>query len=373
MNRPLRILLVGPVPPPAGGMANQTRQFKRLLENEGHTVRLLSTNAPYRPAWVASLRGLRAVFRLLPYTGQLLSAAKHCDLVHVMANSGWAWHLLAAPAVLIAYARGTPVVVNYRGGLAREFLARRGHFVKWTLSRADALVVPSRFLQGIFSEHGMLAQIIPNVVDVDVFRPGARAASDPLQPPHIVVARNLEHVYGNDTAIRAFARLREHLPAAQMTIAGTGPQHGALEALVRQLRLTSAVRFAGALETEAMVLLYQSADVVLNPSRADNAPNSILEALACGIPVVSTDVGGVPFLVEHGRTAWLVKPDSPDEMAEGLLRVLQDSALCAGIVSNGLHAVSDYTWTTVYQQWLRLYRRLVEARSMRYGLVDRVR
>ena len=139
----LRIGLVGPLPPPAGGMAMQTRQLAELLRGEKADVLLVPTNAPYRPAWVANWRGLRAVFRLLPYLVALWRAAGRSDVMHVMANSGWSWHLFAAPAVWISRLRRVPVVVNYRGGEAAEFLARSARGVRGTMRRTSRLIVPS--------------------------------------------------------------------------------------------------------------------------------------------------------------------------------------------------------------------------------------
>ncbi|MBU1979293.1 MAG: redoxin domain-containing protein, partial [Gammaproteobacteria bacterium] len=113
MNAPaIRIALVGPLPPPYGGMANQTRQLAELLRGEGVAVELTRVNAPYRPTWVEPLRGVRALFRLLPYLARLWAAAGRNDLFHIMANSGWSWHLHAAPAIWIAKLRGKVVVVN---------------------------------------------------------------------------------------------------------------------------------------------------------------------------------------------------------------------------------------------------------------------
>jgi len=351
-------------------MANQTRQLVRLLEAEGIAVSVIRTNAPYRPAWIGSLRGVRSVFRLIPYMAELFAAAGHVDVVHVMANSGWAWHLFAAPAVWMARLRGTPVVVNYRGGLAAEFLDRRPRAVRRTLQVAGCLVVPSRFLQEVFASHGMAASIIPNVVDVETFRPASCRRSVSPDALHIVVARNLEHLYGNDTAIRAFAILRRDFPRARLSIAGGGPDLGSLRNLAGELGVEECVRFTGFLDTEQMVALYQQADVVLNPSRADNTPNSILEAVACGVPVVSTDVGGVPYLVEHARTAWLVPAGAPGLLVEGIVSLIRDEGLRARLVENGLRLARDCSWPVVGHQWIGLYRQLAERAARRHGVTD---
>ena len=98
MGDDLRVGIVGPVPPPAGGMAGQTAQLVELLAHDGVRVTFVPTNAPYRPAFVGKLRGVRAAFRLIPYIARLWRCVANVDVLHVMANSGWSWHLFAAPA-----------------------------------------------------------------------------------------------------------------------------------------------------------------------------------------------------------------------------------------------------------------------------------
>ena len=340
----LRIGLIGPLPPPAGGMANQTRQLAELLCGAGAEVTLVQTNAPYRSALVGRIPLLRALFRLLPYALALWRAAGRCDLFHVMANSGWSWHLFAAPAIHIAAWRGVPVVVNYRGGEAGPFLKRARTTVRRTVARAALLVVPSGFLQAVFAQHGIDAQILPNIVDLARFRPpqGQR-----VRGAHLVVVRNLEPIYDNATAVRALALLRQTHPAAHLTIAGTGPEAPALRALVTSLGLEAVVRLTGRLDRDEVAALYREADVALNPSTVDNMPNSVLEALASGVPVVSTNVGGVPFLVQDGITALLVPPYDPAALAAALGRLLDNPALSARLAGAGLVEAQRYTWLRV--------------------------
>ena len=139
----LRIGLVGPIPPPHGGMANQTRQLHRLLQSAGAQPTLIATNPPYRPAWLGRWRGFRAVLRLLVFCGQIWRQSGQVQVFHVMSNSGLSWHLFSMPVLLIARLRRVPVVINYRGGEADEFLQKRAWWVRLGLRRAAALVVPS--------------------------------------------------------------------------------------------------------------------------------------------------------------------------------------------------------------------------------------
>ena len=347
-----RIALVGPLPPPSGGMANQTRQLAQLLRQAGAQVEVVQVNAPYQPRWLGSIKGLRALFRLVPYLLHLWRAAGKAELLHIMANSGWSWHLFAAPAIWIGNLRGKAVVVNYRGGEADVFLEKSLTWVRLSLRHADVLLVPSGFLEQVFAKYGYTSRIVPNIIDLTRFTPATPA----VQHPHIVVARNLEPIYDNATALRAFAIVWQQVPTARMTIAGSGPERQTLAQLAHSLGIADAVTFSGRLENEHMAALYHSAQIVVNPSLADNMPISVLEALASGVPVVSTDVGGVPYLVTHEKTALLVPAQNPDAMAQALLRLLEDAPLRQRLSEAGLALAQQFSWPNVREALFDAYR-----------------
>ncbi|MDZ5633602.1 glycosyltransferase [Janthinobacterium sp. GMG1] len=356
----LRIALVGPLPPPAGGMANQTAQLARLLRDDGAQVQLLAVNGPVLPPWLARIRYLRAALRLPVHLWRLWRTANTVDLFHIMANSGWSWHLQAAPALWIASLKGKPALLNYRGGEAAVFFARAPRLVAFSLRRASAIVVPSAYLAGVFEQYGHTAHIVPNVVDLQRFTrvtpaaPRAPAADDPC----ILVARHLESLYDNASAVRAFAIVREAFPAARLVLAGGGPQRAALARLARSLGVLDAVRFAGPVDNAAMPDLYQASDIVLNPSLADNMPNSVLEALACGVPVVSTNVGGIPVLLLDGVTALLVPPGDPAAMAQAILALLRDPLRAQALADAGLAHAATFGWPGIAPRLAAHYRRI---------------
>jgi glycosyltransferase involved in cell wall biosynthesis len=355
-----RVGLVGPLPPPSGGMANQTLQLAALLRSEGLEVDMVQINAPYRPSWAGKLKGVRALFRLLPYLADLWRTAGQVQVFHVMANSGWSWHLFAAPAIVIARLRGTPVVINYRGGEADAFLSRAHRMVRATLSHADALIVPSGFLEAVFGKYRFAAQIVPNIINLDRF---SHAPAAPAPGPRLLVARNLEPIYDNATALRAFAIVRKAHPHATLVIAGSGPLRTELEALAATLGLQDAVTFTGRVDNQTMAALYRNADAMLNCSLVDNMPNSVLESLACGVPVISTNVGGVPYLVEDGRTALLVPPAAPEAMAQAVLRLVAEPSLAASLREAGLRHVQQYTWANVRPRLMDVYRSVLVPRT----------
>jgi len=349
-----RVCVVGPLPPPSGGMANQCEQLVRLLRQEGVSAELVRTNTPYSPGWVGHVPVLRALFRLLPYLWRLWRACGRAQVVHVLANSGWAWHLFAAPAVWMARARDRAVIINYRGGLADSFFRAAPRHVLATLRSAQVRVTPSSFLLRVFGQHGLDAEVIPNIVDLSRFGPAGRA---PDHAPHLIVTRNLEAIYDIPTALRAFADIRRTWPAARLTVAGSGPELAKLQAMVRELALGEAVRFVGRIENAQIPALYAQADCMLNPSTADNMPISILEALASGVPVVSTNAGGIPDLVADNETALLVPVGDAAAMAHAALRVLGEPALAQRLRYNGLACAGHFAWPEVFDRWMSAYRR----------------
>jgi L-malate glycosyltransferase len=356
----LRIGLVGPLPPPSGGMANQTLQLAKLLREEDATVELIQVNRPYSPHWIGRFKGIRAAFRLLPYLLQLWRSANNVQLFHVMANSGWSWHLFAAPAIWIACIKGKPVIINYRGGEADSFFNKAFSWIKPSLSRVDAIIVPSGFLETVFAKRSFPTSIVPNIIDLSRFREEANFDASPKADfPNIIVTRNLEPIYDNATALRAFSIIRRTFPAAKLVLAGSGPERRTLEKLATGLGVADAVIFTGRVDNEGMAALYHSADIMINPSLVDNMPISVLEALASGVPVVSTDVGGVPYLVEHGKTALLVPVQDPEAMAHAILVLLNDPAKAEQMSKAGVESVQQYTWPNVRDRLLLVYEQVL--------------
>jgi phenylacetate-CoA ligase len=351
----LHIALVGPLPPPSGGIANQTLLLADLLREAGAVVELVRVNPPH-PRWVARVRGTRALVRLPVYLWRLWRAAGRAQLLHVMANSGWSWHLHAAPAIWIGRLRGIGVVVNYRGGEAPAFMRRRGGVVAFSLRHAQALIVPSQFLGDLFQQYGLQACIVPNVLDFARFHPRPQAA---VGGAAILVARHLEAVYDNASAIRALALLRQSLPHASLTLCGAGPEHGRLHQLAAELGVAGAVHFAGTTTHAQMAQLYRQADVLLNPSRADNLPNSVLEAWASGVPVVSTAVGGISYLVDNGASGLLVAPGDHAAMAAAMLALLTDRVAASRLAAKGQAEAQRHRWPNVAPLLRAQYRRVL--------------
>jgi len=352
----LHIGLCGPLPPPYGGMANQLNQLYGLLVQDDIQVSLVQTNAPYHYKMIQKIKGVRALFRIVPYLLNVWKLAGKVDVIHVFANSGWSWQLFSAPVLWIAWLRKTPVIINYRGGEARDYFNKSIKWVRPSINKATTVIVPSGYLKKVFSDFEIETHIIPNIINLERFH--VKDNYGQLNPahPHLIITRNLEAIYGIPTAINAVALLSQIVPDIRLSIAGSGPQKEELQQLVTKEKLEKNISFTGKLIPEEMADLYQRADIILNPTTVDNMPNSVLEAMASGVAVVTTDVGGIPYIVEDNKTALFTEVNNAEAMAKQINRLLNEPELYRALVNNGLQEVRQYSWTEIRTLWLALYK-----------------
>lgn len=243
---------------------------------------------------------------------------------------------------------GVRIVFHLHGGAMPQFMRRFPRWTRRVLGRGDALVVPSAFLAEAVAEHGFAARVIPNIVDLAPYPYRHRTH---LQP-RLFWMRAFHPLYHPELALHVLARVRAVHPDATLVMAGQEKGLGeAVRAEARRLKLSEAVRFAGFLDHAGKVREGDAADVFLNTNRVDNAPVSVIEAAAMGLPIVATDVGGLRHLVRDGDTALLVPEGDADAMAAAVLRLLAEPALAARLSANGRALADASVWAAVAPHW----------------------
>jgi glycosyltransferase involved in cell wall biosynthesis len=283
------------------------------------------------------------------YCKQLLSAIRRCDIVHVFSASYFSFLLSPTPAIYFGHHLRKPVILNYHSGEAEDHLIRWPSAVR-TLRLADRLVVPSNYLEHVFKRFGLQARVVHNAVDLSTFK--FRNRANPK--PKFLVNRSFEAHYNVACVLRAFALIQQRLPDAVLTVAGDGPQREYLQRLASDLGLRN-IRFIGRVQPEHMPNTYDEHDVWLNGSEVDNMPMSILEAYACGLAVVTTNAGGIPYIVEDQRTGRLVERGDFTALAEKALEVVGHPELFEELTRHGRNECEKYTWDAVKQSWITVY------------------
>jgi glycosyltransferase involved in cell wall biosynthesis len=304
---------------------------------------------------------LRTLVTSAAYLLQLVRRLPRADVVHIFSASYWSFILAPTPALVLARLLRTPAILNYHSGEAQDHLERWGRTAIPTLRTATRLVVPSEYLRSVFAGFGLKAEVIPNSMELEGFPYRRRERLRPI----FLSNRNFESHYGVDRVLRAFAAIQERVPDARLLLVGSGSQEAPLRRLARELG-SSGVEFLGPVDPSDMKRIYSEADVFLNASEIDNMPLSVLEAQACGLPVVTSDAGALPQMVRDGETGLLIRGLDPKQLAQQALRLLDDAQLAGRLSEKGRECVeSRFTMERVLPEWLKLYGELSQGREPR--------
>jgi len=229
-----------------------------------------------------------------------------------------------------------------------------GKFPRWTtrvFARADAFVCQSSYLAREFRERGHRPKVIPNIIDIAGYRHKRR---DRVRP-RLFWMRTFEELYNPLLALHTLARVRERHPDATLVLAGQdAPFRSVVEMRARELGLAGAVRYPGFLDLAGKQREADTTDIFLNTPRIDNRPICVVEAGALGLPIVSTNVGGMSDLIEHERTGLLVPDDDERAMADAVLRLVDEPALAERLSIQGRALAEMSAIELVLPQWERV-------------------
>lgn len=352
-EKPVKILMVAPILPIIGG---QTVQAARLLEKfrqePSLKVDLQPINPPFFPG-LQKIKYLRTFLTSFKYIADLLLKVPRHDVIHIFSASYYSFLLATTPAVLCAKLFGKKTILNYRSGEATDHLKTWKRTAIPTVRLFDMIIAPSGYLVDVFAEHGLKARTIFNFVNAERYRLRERK---PLRPMFLS-NRNFDSLYNVSCTLRAFALIQKKFPEAELIVAGDGEEKEKLYRLTEELNLKN-VEFLGAVAPEKMPEIYDRADVYLNSPNIDNMPNSIIEAFSCGLPVISTDAGGIPYIVENEKTGLLVERNDHEALARAAIRILESDKLAQDIIANARRECIKYSWSNVRGQWLETYREL---------------
>jgi glycosyltransferase involved in cell wall biosynthesis len=303
---------------------------------------------------------VRAILpRLLALHGRHRFDVVHCHAAYPQAYvAATLRRLTGIPYVVRPH--GADVLPGEKIRLSQRLEARMAR----ALTRADAVIAQGDALRDVIIGIGVAPDrivTINNGVDVATF-----ATAEPFPHPrrYILGLGSLVPHKGFDLLVDAYARLRD--PAVDLLIAGDGSEAAALGAQIARLGLTDRVRLLGPVTGSRKVSLYRSAEWFVCPSRREPFANVILEALASGLPVVATDVGGNREMVKPECNGLLCQPESPEALAAAIQRLLDQPAFASGLRSAAAASVAGHDWSQVATRYVEVYRAVVAgARRLR--------
>ena len=217
---------------------------------------------------------------------------------------------------------------------------------------ADSIVVPSDFLAAIFQQNFKLdVDVLPNIADLEQFHFRQRSS----YRPELIVARSLEPIYDHRTILKGFSIVLKKYPHATLRIAGAGSLRKELEHVSRELGLNRNVEFLGSLSPAQLSEVYAHSDIMVNASTIDNFPGALLEAFICGLPVVSSAAGGIPWMIQDRVNGLLFAVGDEKAMAEHVDFIISNPQAAHRFVAEANSFAQRHAWAEVRHKLFSLY------------------
>lgn len=294
--------------------------------------------------------------RLFDMVSTVFRAHASYQVAQVDVFSGFAF-LWAEVVCLALRVLQKPYVLTLHGGNLPFFAKKWPRRVRNLLSSAVVVTAPSQYLFQEMKPYCRSLEFLPNPINLPAY-----SFQERKQPvPHLVWLRTFHHIYNPSLALRVLALLVDEFPDARLTMFGPDKRDGSLELsqkVTKDLGMQSRMDFPGAVPKEQVPESLQVGDIFLNTTNIDNTPISVLEAMACGLCIVTTNVGGLPYLLEDGVDALLVPPDDPQAMAKAVRRVLTEPGLAEKLSANARCKVEGFDWSVILPRWERLFTEL---------------
>lgn len=299
-----------------------------------------------------------APFFIFMFILKALQVSKKADLIHAQ------WLYSGMIASLIKVIRGTPFIVTLRG--SDVCYAQKGNLYglisRWVIRQADFVTTVSDELskwavrQGL-PDHAVV--VIRNGVDIGC----ATDRKPPSSTCDFIFVGNLVQGKGVHYLIQALSLVHRLEKDISLTVVGEGDAHDQLQCLVNEKGLRDIVRFTGRRSSEEVFLFMRQSACLVLPSLSEGMPNVVLEAMACGIPVVASDLPGIREVVQDEETGFLVAPRDVEDLAQKLLILVQNPERRQKMGDRAYHSFSEMSlsWPKAAKQYLEVYRKVCAA------------
>jgi glycosyltransferase involved in cell wall biosynthesis len=291
--------------------------------------------------------------RVLDMVITVITHRNDYDLAHIEVYSGNAfiWAELVCQVLKIL---GKFFVLTLHGGNLPEFAKIWPGRVKRLFCIASVVTTPSHYLSNAMTPYYQGIRQIANSLDISNYNYKVR--KDVL--PKIIWLRAFHEIYNPMLVPKVIEIISREYPNVSSIMIGPDKQDGSLEKtkqLVFDLGLNKNVHFPGSISKSDVPEWLEKGDIFINTAKIDNTPVSVLEAMACGLCIISTNVGGIRFLLKDEVTALLVESDNPQVMANAIRRLLQDRELAEEISRNAYRTSLNFDSLHIIEEWKKLY------------------
>jgi glycosyltransferase involved in cell wall biosynthesis len=306
---------------------------------------------------IRTSRILPRPLRLADMVFTILAKRKKYSLGHIVVFSGLAF-IWAEVACLLMRILSKPVILSLHGGNLPEFSRNYPRRVRRLLNSAVYVITPSRYLYEKISSYRSDLLLIPNPIDLSNYDFQPR----PIIHPKLIWLRSFHKIYNPSLAVDVISKLVMKEPTIHLTMIGPDKGDGSFQQtqwMAEKLGVDKLIQFPGAVAKDDVPTWMKKGDIFINTTNVDNTPISILEAMACGLCIVSTNVGGIPFLLKNEDDALLVPPNDPQAMANAISLLLTEPGLFMRLSTNARKKVEQFDWSRIILQWEDLFLKVI--------------
>ncbi len=368
--------------PTYGGSGVMATELGKALAHKNYEVHFISTSLPVRLDTIGSNIFFHEVnvlnyplFEYAPYESALISKIvdvvryEKLDILHVHYAIPHAFAAVIAKQILASQGIDIPVVTTLHGTditlVGRD--ATYEPTVTFSINQSDAVTAVSQFLKDETFKYFNVKKdicVIPNFVDFERFNKKPKnhfkIAIAPNNEKIIVHTSNFREVKRLDDVLHVFEGINKAMPS-KLLLMGDGPDRSRLELLTRKMELTQDVRFLGKIEAVEEVL--SIADLFLLPSERESFGLAALEAMACQVPVISSDAEGIPEVNINGVTGYVSKIGNVKEMAANALKILSDPAIHQQFKLAAFERAKDFDLKKILVQYEDCYKKLLTKKA----------
>jgi glycosyltransferase involved in cell wall biosynthesis len=251
----------------------------------------------------------------------------------------------------IAKLKNKKIIYTLHGGALHEFADKNNELVKTVFNRADYIQTPSLFLKKYFEAQGFNIHYLPNPINFDNFQYQRKH----IKPHTILWVRAFTEIYNPALAINILNEVKKKYPAATLTM--VGPDKGLLPQIKQQIHalgLEQSVQIIGPVANHELHKYYQSHQVYINTTSYESFGMAIVEAAACGIPIISSSVGEIPYLWTNEKNMMLVNSLNATDFSMSINKLFEDENLANNLSTNAKQNVEQFDWKYIKPQWIKL-------------------
>jgi glycosyltransferase involved in cell wall biosynthesis len=280
------------------------------------------------------------------------------ELKCVLIDTYSTWNFYGAwVCAFLARMLNIPYVPILHGGNLPLRFKQNPHLANILFGGSAKIVSPSHYLKAFFEDKGYQVQYIPNFVHVAQYVFQNRQQIK----PKLLWVRAFDQIYHPEMAIEVLSKLKAGFPDAHLCMIGPDKDGsmGEVEAKAKELGFFDDLELPGKLSKKEWIEKSREYDVFLNTTNFDNQPVSIIEAMALGFPIVSTNAGGLPYLIDHEEAGLLVNKNDSEAMANQIEGLIQNPELAHKLSVNARKKAEEFDWAHVKPQWDALLKKFV--------------